>query len=380
MRSLSKEQKFFINTLKDYLLEQSSEVPSNVDWDIIKNFADRHQVTAVLYKQTKEPRFQKAFAYQLFRYTNFNCTIDLFKKALSGYEYLIVKGAVLANLYQVPALRSMGDIDTLIHYEARESVKGALLNAGFEFKGDGGIGEIKYSKNGYLFEIHDSLVHRYNGNEELVNYFLHVWDYVENGQINWSFHLIYLIEHLRQHFVDEGVGFRQFMDIAIVCKKCSIDWNFVSEELQKIKLLDFALTVFAFVRKWFEIEIPIKTRELSDEFFVKSTQKIFDDGVFGFDNADNKETELAFQMHYKGIDYQTARKEYIGKKFFPRYEEMCKLPYCEYVKKGKWLLPIAWIHRIIYRCFSKQSRDNMKQQLSTDKVMNRVDMLTQWGL
>lgn len=378
---LTQEQQFFIKILKDYLLEKPSCVrQERVDWQQIKSYADRHQVTAIFYRQTKQKVFQQAYASQIYRYMNFEQEICAFKDALKAYRYLMVKGAVVASLYQNPELRSMGDADILIHPEDREDIHSTLLKAGFEFRKSSSSGEWEYLKSGFLFEVHDSLVHRYKGKENLVEYFSHAWDYEENGQLNWSFHLIYLIEHLRQHFVGEGVGFRQFMDVAIVCRKCEIDWKFVTGELKKIGLDEFASTVFAFIESWFDIAVPFKAVILSEDFYIRATEKIFADGVFGFDNGENRETALSFSMHYKGLDFKTARKQYLLGKLFPDYEAMCCLPYCNYVKKSKIFLPVAWMHRIIYRAFNRKSRSLMKQQLSGDKVMARMDMMREWGL
>ena len=380
MQTLTQEQKNFISILKDFLSENDSAISSSIDWHKLKKYVDHHQVAAIFYEQTKQKIFQEAYAYQLYRYVNFEQAIKNFKEALKPYDFVMVKGTVVAELYLVPELRSMGDVDALIHTNDFENVHMALTNAGFALQKGSSLGEWVYSKNGYLFEVHDTLVHRYEGKEKLVEYFSHVWDYVEDGRLSWSFHLIYLLEHLRQHFVGSGVGFRQFMDVAIVCKKCDIDWEFVSEELKKIDLYDFTATVFAFIERWFGISVPFETAEISEGFYVRATCKIFEDGVFGFDNEENRETEVSFQMHYKGLDYKTAKKQYLIRKVFPKYESMCKLPYCAYVKKSVLLLPIAWVHRIVYRAFNKQSRKNMKAQLSQEKIEARMNMLKEWGL
>lgn len=380
MLQLTREQQFFIDTLKNYILENESAACEALDWNAIKKYADHHQVTAIFYKQTKQPIFQSAYASQLYRYVNFEKVIQSLKEALKDYSYAMVKGVTVSGLYPVPALRSMGDVDVLIHEEDGERICSALTDLGFELQMRWELGDWIYTKNGYIFELHDSLVHRYEGKEKLVEYFSHAWEYVKDGELTWSFHLIYLLEHLRQHFVGHGVGFRQFMDVAIVCKKCNIDWEFVSDELKKINLYDFASTVFAFINHWFELSVPFEKSEISEEFFIRASSKIFEDGVFGFDNEENQNTDLTFQMYYKGLEYKKAKKDYVIRTAFPEYEAMCKLPYCAYVKRGKVLLPWAWIHRIIYRAFNKKSRRSVKARLSKDRIEARMNMLKEWGL
>lgn len=373
------EQQLFLDIIRNYLFNESSDYNNLVDWDVIKNYADNHQVTAIFYKQTKQPVFWKAYASQIYRYINFKNAIDFFKETLNGYRFFMVKGAEIAKLYPVPALRSMGDVDVMISIEDREDVHQALLNSGFQFLKEA-EGEWTYTKDGYLFEVHDSLVHRREELSALVNYFSGAWEYVFDNELDWSYHLIYLIEHLRHHFVSQGVGFRQFMDVAVVCQKCDIDWNFVKTELRKIKLYDFASTVFSFNKRWFNVSAAIKTVELSDEFYILATRKIFENGVFGFYNEENNVADIAERMHYQGTKQGEAKLKYLVCSFFPSFEYMCRLSYCSYVRKSKCMLPLAWIHRIFYRIFSKSAHDNLRQQLSSKKVADRMEMLRQWGL
>ncbi len=377
--ALTQEQQLFLDVIRDHLFNKSSDYEHMVDWNIIKNFADNHQVTAIFYKQTKHQMFRNAYVSQIYRYINFKDKIDFFKDTLDGHRYFMVKGAEVARLYPIPELRSMGDVDVIIPIDEREAVHQALINSGFRFQNEAD-GEWSYTKDGFLFEVHDALVHRREELCVLVNYFSDVWEYVSNNQLDWSYHLIYLIEHLRHHFVSQGVGFRQFMDVAVVCKKCNIDWSFVEKELKKINLFDFATTVFAFNKKWFNIDVAIKTADLSDDFYVLATQKIFADGVFGFNNEENKVADVAARMHYQKKNQGEARNKFLSQSFFPSYEYMCRLPYCNYIIKGKFLLPIAWIHRIFYRIFSKSARDNLRLQISSKKITDRMDMFHKWGL
>ena len=377
---LIKEQQFFINILKDFLLENYSVLQDDLDWNLIQYYTNIHQVGAIFYRQTKQKIFQNVFSMQIYRYKNYEKEVCLFREALKDYQYLLVKGIIVAELYPIPSLRSMGDVDILIHSEDRENIHNILIDNGFELQKITSIGEWTYSKKEFLFEVHDSLVHRYKGKEQLVDYFLNCWNYAEDGELGWSFHLIYLIEHLRQHFVGRGVGFRQFMDVAIVCKKCDIDWKFVSIGLKKLNLYDFATTVFAFIDAWFDIQVPFPTRELSEEFYVKSTQKVFSDGVFGANNSDNSTTALSFQMHYKGVEFNKARRDYFLDRLFPDQEYMSHFPHCSYVEKSKLLLPVSWIQRFLYCVFNKEHRSYIKQQFLKKKTMERINMLNEWGL
>ncbi len=377
---MTEERKFFIRVLRDYLQEEKTEAAASLNWKKIKEDADRHQLSAIFYKQTQNPIFQKSYAYQLYRYSNMKQMEEMLADTLKEIQYLTVKGSVVAELYPLPALRSMGDIDLLIHPDDVKKVHEALLSSGFHFIGEYVAAEHKYEKNGYALEVHDSLVHRVPGKEYLVEFFLKAWDHVEEGSIEWSFQLLYLIEHLHQHFSGIGVGFRQFMDIAIVCKKCEIDWNFVSEGLKEIRLYDFARTIFAFNEAWFDIPSPIEKRELSAEFFEKATERIFENGIFGFDNEENQKMRVARMMHYRGISYKQAKRRFLLENAVPPMRHMLRLPFCSYLHKYPFLLPFAWVHRFFYRIFDKEAIEGLKQQLSNERVESRMDVLKEWGL
>lgn len=377
---LSEEQIIFLSVLKDYLHGNSSNFSENVNWNEVKLNADKHQLTAIFYYQTRNDIFKSAFALQLCRSTNFSLAIDKFKRSIDKFRYIMIKGVTIAELYEVPELRTMGDVDVVIHRSDRCGIHEVLEKNGFQFLGEAG-GEWKYSINGFLFEVHDSLVHRREELDELVDYLSNVWNYVKNdGSLDWSFHLIYLLVHLRQHLVGSGVGFRQFMDIAIVCEKCTIDWDFVVTELKKIDLYQFSLVVFSLIERWFEISVPIVKEEITEEFYIEATRKIFTDGVFGLENESNKNTKIGRIAHYNNMSLNKARRTFLISSVFPKYEIMCRLPYCSYVKKSKLLLLPAWLHRIVYRAFNRESRNNIFQQLSYDNTSARIEMLKKWGL
>lgn len=377
---LTREEQFFIRVLRDYLHEEPTETDPSLNWELIKEYADRHQLSAIFYKQTKHEIFRKSYAFQLYHYQNFKQIQTSLKELLKDEDYIEVKGMALAELYPTPALRSMGDIDILIQEKDREKIHGLLLKEEFRFKGEYVASEFKYEKNGYALELHNSLVHRTPGKEKRVAYFQQAWEYVKDGKLEWSFHLLYLIEHLRQHFVAKGAGFRQFLDIAFVCEKGNVDWSFVSEELKKLELYEFAARVFAFLELWFEIRIPFEKKELSEEFYCRACEKIFADGVFGFDNEKNLGVAVAGRMYNQGIGAGRAKFAYLFNRALPPMRHMLRLPYCTYLHKYKFLLPFAWIHRFFYRIRDKEIRAMVATPLADRKIKDRLDFLKEWGL
>ena len=58
----TREEQFFIRVLKNFIHEEATESDPSLDWKLIKEYADRHQVSAIFYKQTKNEIFQGSYA------------------------------------------------------------------------------------------------------------------------------------------------------------------------------------------------------------------------------------------------------------------------------------------------------------------------------
>lgn len=179
----------------------------------------------------------------------------------------------------------MGDCDLLVHSKDKSEIHKRFIELGYSFN-DHHEEEVKYFKNKLEIELHDKLLHVLEDDENSIQYFDQVWNFVCDGKLDWNFHMIYLLKHLSRHMVSGGVGIRQFMDIAILTQKLQLDWNYIDQELHKINLLDFAKKVFALNDIWFEIKSPIKVDELDNMFKKEARSRIYECGVFGQTSID----------------------------------------------------------------------------------------------
>lgn len=339
----------------------------------------KHEVEAIFYYQTKLPEFMKAYSLTLYSNTNRE---DMIQKLTSTFTfpYFIVKGSSAAELYPVPTLRTMGDIDLAVQVENRSTVHEILINQGYECRSKQSDREWQYYKNGMEFELHDHLIYSEavnNPKQEM--FFNNFWPYVKDNHLDWNFHFLFLIAHLRKHFMNEGVGFRQFMDVAVMAKYADLDWNWIEERAEEIELSPFLKTVLAFCNRWFETVTPIITPSLDENFYEAATQKIFDDGVFGFENEENAGSTAVNIYRKKG------KKGQIGnaiRQLFPSYKTMITVPHYGFLKGKPYLLPVAWG----YRAFRGRNKSNgvvedIKDTFaSNDVIAKREAMYKQWGL
>ena len=402
---MTNEQKYFLNILKQHLNHESSALHGGIDWDEMLAIAGRHNVEGIIYMQCRKflpdrTAFEKRYAAQIYYSKMREQMTTHLKKTLAGNDFLLLKGAVVADLYPIPLLRTMGDVDVLIHPEERAAVHEKLLKAGFILELESSSVWV-YHYGASHVEVHDNLIHASLGGDQARAYFENVWKYTKNGDLDWDFHFLFMIQHLKGHLVSSGVGFRQFMDIAIVTEKVNLNWKWILEEAKKIGLERFVLTVLAMNQRWFGIvpkskvwneeagekkmkadAFTLKLPQIDDDFYERATSKIFKDGVFGHENEENQNIDVSRVMMYEGGSIHTAKRKLFFRQLFPQYYTMCRLPYCRYVRRSKLLLPAAWVHRIFYRFFNSRHRRGFIDRvfISGNDVKQRKDLLDEWGL
>ena len=400
---MTREQEFFLQVLADHIHGRATNPPEGLDWPLIAKYAKSHEVEGIIYHQCKEylsehdelaavnERLSQSSAAALFYYLN---TRQAFEELKATYErektpFFTVKGLTVAELYPVPAFRTMGDLDIVLHSKDREKTHEALLALGYQNKTHPLVG--CYHRANQSLEIHDRLVYDVDEtNSSRKNFFNSCWNYAipadNKGvyyQLDWSFHFAFLVDHLMKHFTVEGVGFRQFMDLAITAKNVELDWLWLEKHLRKCELWDFTLTALTFCNIWWGIKVPVPLKNLDISIYETSTELIFKNGVFGFDNEDH-----AVHATGKSIDSIKGPKRLRPvilaiKKVCKSYDEMILLPYCAFLKGKKCLLPIAWVYRVFYVALNKKGNISAERKRvfeSGDILDERSEILKQWGL
>jgi len=383
---LTESQQYFIKILRDFLNQRKTAARDAADWGEISDLAKRHQVSGIVYYQCgmllpAGLDMEKESAGQLYSYAQNRKAAAGLDELFKDIPHVFVKGLTVAELYPEPALRSMGDIDLLIQEQDRSKVEEILQSCGYCLVQSAESVSV-FHKNDVTVELHDSLIHSGIGNEYARMLFSDPWSFVKNGELDWSYHLFFLLQHLKGHLVSHGVGIRQFMDIAVVLRNKEIDWNWLKEKLEGAKMLRFSVRVFSLVADWFGVVAPEEVLLSDEEFGLEATEKILADGVFGHNNAENSNPEVAKQLLERGGSLLSVRSRYFLRETFPEYRKMCKIPYCSYVQKSIILLPAAWGHRILYRLFNRSSRKKFIERtlIPEEKVRKRTEMFRKWGI
>lgn len=400
------EQRFFIRILSDHIHDKCS-MPGKceLDWKKVADYADEQALSGLVYIQLRDffkkysdmapdikLRLQKGFHTDIYLYANRRAELNEISKKCTNVPLILMKGSVVQAYYPEPVLRSMGDIDLIIHTEDRQKTDAVMLAEGYSKMVDNHA-VWTYEKKSIQFEIHDHMFYEHLANNvDYQEYFDQVWEHVrlidgtENIYVpDENFHFLYLITHLAKHIINKGIGFRSFMDLVFLTQKAGekMDWNWIRHELEKLKLLEFTKTCFAFCQRWFNVQMPIESAGLEEEFYFEVTAKMFRDGMFGLENRQNEAAHSTKEIKRFDAPYWQTAVKLTFHRLFPPYRDMQLIPWYKFVDGRPWLLPAAWIYRWFYTVFHKfkWSRDLLMEPYSKRKVIEkREKMIKGWGL
>ena len=408
---MTNEQTFFLQALADHLAGEKTTVPADLDWNRLLEYAQSQQVGGMLYHQCKDylaaspelaavnQRLSEVYAAHTFYYLNRMALLEQIEKAFTEAQipYYIVKGSEIARLYPVPALRSMGDTDIVVHGADRPRAHDVLRSLGFENENQGEW-EWRYHKNRIEIELHAHLL--YSGslkNNVDLSFVDTAWENMQQRpdetecrkyELNWEFHFVFLLLHLRKHFIYSGVGFRQFMDFAALVKSkgAQMDWESVGRTLTELGIMEFAERCMSCCEKWFCIEMPFSDHEPDAAFAERSEEILFQSGVFGKveDGADNIKM---FEIIRADGDCGKAKVRSISRSLFPPYLQLKRISYYSFVDGRPWLMPVAWLYRFLRavwkRLFSMKPEaepTDASSEISAERLQERSSILKQWGI
>lgn len=350
------QSKNFINIISAHLNGNTPEV-ENPDWSKIIEIADIHSLTAMLWLGVKDANvcddenvldrlkavFNATVQYSVVQEFVTHSLIVMFNK--NQVEHILFKGFVLRESYPCKELRTMGDIDIIIHEKDMEKVHGIMLENGFSYDEVASHGDVRnYMKNNVCYEIHTKIVSKnIYDNIDTVGYFRDNFKYAHKTQgfsyeFNYEHHLIYLLQHMANHFKFSGCGVRMLLDIPVFMKAYGdkLNLEYVENELKNLGLFEFCCNIFTLCSLWFGTKTPFNSN-ITEENINIIGRYIIAGGVFGYEG--------------KNIDALRINRENAGfwKRFvnvmglvFPSYEHL-STRYAWFKDIPKWMLPVGWV-------------------------------------
>lgn len=343
---MGKESRLLIEALRRGVTGANIVALTDADMEGVFKLAQAHRVTALVWEGIKDlpavceampEQVKNVFSAAYLQTIYADAQLEYVRQALheklqsAHVDHVFLKGSRLKYDYPIPALRTMCDMDILVHtrdYGKITEIAKALGGEGYY--GDGNHHNFKFPGN-VLAEFHPNLVHPGTilgtelnpGWQYAVKAADGAWEMTPEGMY------LHTMGHLAEHFLHGGVGVRFVLDVWILRNRSKpANWEFVAAELDRMRLLDFAKKIEALAEFWFGAGERTALLDELEEYILTS-------GVHGV----RKRAMLNAVSLSRGGNRASALFQ---KAFYPRRELETRYPWVE----GKpLLLPVAWCAR-----------------------------------
>lgn len=328
----------------------------DTDWASVFLVSKLHSVAGMVYyalsKLPSELRpegklweeFSACYQEQLIYDTNIRLETQRLIDILydKGVTVVPIKGYVISNDYPVPALRSMADIDMIYQEQDSQIVSDVFCSEGYTLKSFDREQLIFFKKPFHHYEMHSKLL---PPTKVSYNYFSDFWDRVlmdessHTGYISENDSYIYMLEHLAKHLESGGAGIRLIMDIYVYHRahKDAFDEDYLTVELNKLKLLEFRRVIESLAYNWFFGDNPDTTTGVADFILCSCT----------FGTSGNSLMQMAIRSESES-GKKFSPLFHLAKRVFPPYKFICQR--FAFAKKSPLLypvfLPAYWFRRL----------------------------------
>ncbi len=314
-------------------------------YDVSKELDFAHIVYSSLKKmnisidEETEKKFKKAQKLAMYRATMIEYEQQSVASVLNGegIPFVLLKGAVIRDLYPQNAIRTSCDIDVLVENESLVRSKELLEGLGYKIVQENSHDIPYVSPAGVKVELHFAITEEgLNKANELLK---DAWSYTEKDEkgnviFTKEFFLFHHFAHMAFHFKNGGCGLKPLVDLYVIETQMGVRAEDITDLLERADLCRFADQMTKLSRTVFG------DMELTD-FHYTLLSYIIRGGTYG--RIDNK---VAL-----GKTKSKGTLKYILKRFFLPYNEM---KHCyPILERLFFLLPIFWIVRVFHRLLSK---------------------------
>lgn len=343
-------------------IKPDSDYITHVDLDKLFQMCQYHSLTAIVCTVLESAGVSdKKFMEVKAKAIRKNLLLDTERKKIcdfleqNGIWYMLLKGAILKDMYPQFGMRQMSDNDILFDAYYRNNLIDFMRKRGYHLKGDNGAHCDEWLKEPvYNFEMHLNLFVK--SREDFYHYYKNVKErLVKTNGKKYEYRFsdedfyIYMTAHAYKHYSTGGTGLRSLLDYYVYLKQKEkqLDWKYIIRELEKLKISEFEVQIRNTAQKAFllDSELTEKEREMV-EFMLFS-------GTYG--TQTNVIKSRIRKMNVKN------RKLYLLKRLFPDIEFY--RTYYPTAANYPILIPFAWCHRIIRGLTVR--RKNFKKELST---------------
>jgi hypothetical protein len=260
-----------------------------------------------------------------------------------GLVFVGLKGCALRNLYPVPELRTMGDFDVFVRKNELSDIVRCFKEKNYTVEKD--LFGVVAKKDNVYWEIFFSLEEEFQINTDKNNSLIFDNCIELDGMYvpNSTYFLAHVIIHTGRHYIEKGAGIRNLCDIALFISKYfeEIDFEILKAICKEQNYENIYCYVLNVTEQCFGLDLSrVDFERKNCDLFLEYTLL---NGVFGKnDNVLIRQVSLDENENTKGL----------RRLFFPAAKTLENR--YKYLKKCPYLLPIAWIQRILYGRFGKK--------------------------
>lgn len=337
------------------------EKPDDVAWENVFNMAKNHSVSALCYnavlKLKKPPtpelllKWKKRNAMLMTKCANQEAELSALTACLEAQEipFLPLKGSIIRNLFPVPYMREMSDLDILIPTDKIQKACELAQTMGYVLTSTVSH-HVALQKPPYMdLEFHTGLI---APTYEYYEYYKDPWEKacLQAGKFWYGMKnedvYLYLLTHSAKHYYYSGTGIRSVIDVYLFRRAyySSMDQGYLAQELKKLKLEAFAKQIEGLAEYWFSADARNASADIEEmqTYILSSTT---------YGTKDIREKNQLQRYIRNGKSENGARAAmFLHMAFLPCDEMQLMFPI---LKKAPILLPFCWVARWFRILFTK---------------------------
>ena len=409
---MNRTESIFLNILKNAIRNTETDVRDELtleEWKEIFRLASIHDVLPLVINsvyrsrslEQYEPlklhtikRARQKTVYQAQRTGDFVLLYQRMNEA--GLKPLVMKGIICRHLYETPELRPSSDEDMLIFPWQIEKYHQFMISNGYRLaepetdieKED----EISYihEQNHLYLEVHKYLfptdAKAYGDLNSLFSVLENrITEKVHGAEIRTfghTDHLLYMICHAYKHVLYTGIGIRQICDIGLYTEKHQneIDWERIITSTEIFRMDQFFAAILNICTKYLNIRLSDEACLTFQKHAAVDEAPLLEDilsgGLYGVAD-ENRLHSSTMTLEVVTAQRQGKRSMGLVKTVFPSFSYM-ENKYT-YLKKNKWLLPVAYVQR-----GSQYLKSRSKNQVNPSKTIeignSRILLLKKYNI
>lgn len=397
--TLTKTETQFLNIAK--MAISGGDLPAEkVDWPAIFTLANQQKLLPLLFEAVrKTPAAEENAA--LFAVTKqqvigqvLNQTVrsaefaELYHKLrVAGLHPIVVKGQLCSRLYPLKDHRISADDDIYVRNSEFLACHEQLLAEGLTT--DTPVDElptadeVSYLKEGspLYIEMHR---HLFDSSEDAHDELNHFFEGIQPIEADGFLamppheHLLYLILHAYKHFVSCGIGLRQFCDIGLWAHAYheQTDWQRLYDQCASVHAATFAAAAFRIASDYLGIAFALPAPWKASIDVEPLLHDTLCGGVYGSNDYTRLHSSTVTLNAVKAS--RTGEKSSVLSSIFPKKEYLERR--YPYLKKHPYLLPVAWIQRIVHYAGERQTSADNSAAGSIKLAKERIELMKMYDI